>query len=158
MHVFLFDWKLNEINIKIFYILYFIFFAHQTRMPESWVGWASSGGSEVRAAHDTAYNNNARCRWFWFGLWLSLSLSLTSKPPILVPTFVSALSQLTTTMAASSAAPNLEDVPSVDLMSELLRRMKCASKPDKRLILIGIHSLSHSHHKIPVCKVRCFSN
>nr|XP_025672918.1 adenylate kinase 4 isoform X2 [Arachis hypogaea] len=40
-------------------------------------------------------------------------------------------------MAASSAAPNLEDVPSVDLMSELLRRMKCASKPDKRLILIG---------------------
>lgn len=32
---------------------------------------------------------------------------------------------------------SLDDVPSMDLMSELLRRMKCASKPDKRLILIG---------------------
>ncbi|KAL0921298.1 hypothetical protein M5K25_008357 [Dendrobium thyrsiflorum] len=32
---------------------------------------------------------------------------------------------------------SLEDVPSLDLMTELLRRMKCASKPDKRLILIG---------------------
>nr|CAD1819988.1 unnamed protein product [Ananas comosus var. bracteatus] len=32
---------------------------------------------------------------------------------------------------------NLEDVPTPDLMTELLRRMKCASKPDKRLILIG---------------------
>ncbi|KAG4185661.1 hypothetical protein ERO13_A09G246400v2 [Gossypium hirsutum] len=32
---------------------------------------------------------------------------------------------------------NLEDVPSESLMSELLRRMKCAYKPDKRLILIG---------------------
>ncbi|KAG6506313.1 hypothetical protein ZIOFF_031636 [Zingiber officinale] len=31
----------------------------------------------------------------------------------------------------------LEDVPSLDLMTELLRRMKCSSKPDKRLILIG---------------------
>ncbi|GAY51040.1 hypothetical protein CUMW_131220 [Citrus unshiu] len=38
---------------------------------------------------------------------------------------------------ASSSAANLEDVPSVDLMTELLRRMKCASKPDKRLILVG---------------------
>ncbi|KAJ4712542.1 Adenylate kinase subfamily [Melia azedarach] len=38
---------------------------------------------------------------------------------------------------ASSSTANLEDVPSVDLMTELLRRMKCASKPDKRLILIG---------------------
>ncbi|TKY45431.1 Adenylate kinase 4 [Spatholobus suberectus] len=38
---------------------------------------------------------------------------------------------------ASSSAPNLEDVPSLDLMSELLRRMKCASRPDKRLILVG---------------------
>ncbi|KAL1541826.1 adenylate kinase [Salvia divinorum] len=36
-----------------------------------------------------------------------------------------------------AAAADLEDVPSVDLMSELLRRMKCATKPDKRLILIG---------------------
>ncbi|KAJ3671467.1 hypothetical protein LUZ60_007546 [Juncus effusus] len=32
---------------------------------------------------------------------------------------------------------NLEDVPSMELMTELLRRMKCSSKPDKRLILIG---------------------
>ncbi|KOM32708.1 hypothetical protein LR48_Vigan01g226400 [Vigna angularis] len=32
---------------------------------------------------------------------------------------------------------NLEDVPSLDLMTELLRRFKCSSKPDKRLILIG---------------------
>lgn len=32
---------------------------------------------------------------------------------------------------------NLEDVPSLELMTELLRRMKCSSKPDKRLILIG---------------------
>ncbi|XP_020580223.1 adenylate kinase 4 [Phalaenopsis equestris] len=32
---------------------------------------------------------------------------------------------------------SLEDVPSLDLMAELLRRMKCASKPDRRLILIG---------------------
>ncbi|KAL8478564.1 hypothetical protein ACS0TY_030451 [Phlomoides rotata] len=36
-----------------------------------------------------------------------------------------------------SAAANLEDVQSVDLMTELLRRMKCESKPDKRLILVG---------------------
>lgn len=34
-------------------------------------------------------------------------------------------------------APNLEDVPSIDIMNELLRRMKCSTKPDKRLILIG---------------------
>ncbi|KAM1322355.1 hypothetical protein ACFXTH_015195 [Malus domestica] len=41
-------------------------------------------------------------------------------------------------MAGSSAvAANLEDVPSVDLMTELLRRMKCSTKADKRLILIG---------------------
>ncbi|XP_021821422.1 adenylate kinase 4 [Prunus avium] len=40
-------------------------------------------------------------------------------------------------MASISAAANLEDVPSVDLMTELLRRMKCSTKPDKRLILIG---------------------
>ncbi|OMO60436.1 Adenylate kinase [Corchorus capsularis] len=31
----------------------------------------------------------------------------------------------------------LEDVPSVDIMTEVLRRLKCSSKPDKRLILIG---------------------
>ena len=38
---------------------------------------------------------------------------------------------------ATSAAANLEDVASVDLMTELLRRMKCSTKPDKRLILVG---------------------
>nr|AGT16870.1 Adenylate kinase [Saccharum hybrid cultivar R570] len=37
-------------------------------------------------------------------------------------------------------AANLEDVPSLDLMHELLRRMKCSSKPDKHLILIGTGS------------------
>uniref|UniRef100_A0A6N2K4F5 adenylate kinase n=1 Tax=Salix viminalis TaxID=40686 RepID=A0A6N2K4F5_SALVM len=40
-------------------------------------------------------------------------------------------------MAGSAAASNLEDVPSLDLMTELLRRMKCSDKPDKRLVLIG---------------------
>jgi hypothetical protein len=35
------------------------------------------------------------------------------------------------------ADTNLEDVPSVNLMTELLRRLKCSSKPDKRLILVG---------------------
>lgn len=38
-------------------------------------------------------------------------------------------------MASSSIV--LEDVPSVDLMTELLRRFKCSSQPDKRLVLIG---------------------
>ncbi|PPS16101.1 hypothetical protein GOBAR_AA04479 [Gossypium barbadense] len=38
-------------------------------------------------------------------------------------------------MASSSV--NLEEIPSESLMNELLRRMKCAPKPDKRLILIG---------------------
>ncbi|KAG9156671.1 hypothetical protein Leryth_006638 [Lithospermum erythrorhizon] len=38
-------------------------------------------------------------------------------------------------MAANSV--NLEDVTLPDLMTELLRRMKCSTKPDKRLILIG---------------------
>ncbi|KAL3374394.1 hypothetical protein AABB24_006065 [Solanum stoloniferum] len=37
----------------------------------------------------------------------------------------------------STSSVNLEDVPSESLMSELLRRMRCSSKPDKRLILIG---------------------
>ncbi|KAG6410603.1 hypothetical protein SASPL_128665 [Salvia splendens] len=31
-----------------------------------------------------------------------------------------------------SAPANLEDMPSVDLMTELLRRLKCQTKPDKR--------------------------
>ena len=52
-------------------------------------------------------------------------------------------------MASSSAATNLEDVPSLDLMTELLRRMKCASKPDKRLILVGISMFSAAiNHKV----------
>ncbi|KAJ0972362.1 hypothetical protein J5N97_020321 [Dioscorea zingiberensis] len=40
-------------------------------------------------------------------------------------------------MASSQGVVDLSDVPSMDLMTELLRRMKCASKPDRRLILIG---------------------
>uniref|UniRef100_A0A0C9RS15 adenylate kinase n=1 Tax=Wollemia nobilis TaxID=56998 RepID=A0A0C9RS15_9CONI len=38
---------------------------------------------------------------------------------------------------ASIANMDLADVPSLDLMTELLRRMKCANKPEKRLILVG---------------------
>ncbi|KAJ8758921.1 hypothetical protein K2173_002700 [Erythroxylum novogranatense] len=37
----------------------------------------------------------------------------------------------------ASSGVTLEDVPSVDLMTEVLRRFKCSSKPDKRLVLIG---------------------
>ncbi|KAK9108436.1 hypothetical protein Syun_024447 [Stephania yunnanensis] len=37
----------------------------------------------------------------------------------------------------ASPSVDLENVPSADLMTELLRRMKCATKPDKRVILIG---------------------
>lgn len=37
----------------------------------------------------------------------------------------------------AAASPDLGDVPTTSLMTELLRRMKCASKPDKRVILIG---------------------
>jgi uncharacterized DUF497 family protein len=40
-------------------------------------------------------------------------------------------------MATGGAAADLEDVQTVDLMSELLRRLKCSQKPDKRLIFIG---------------------
>ncbi|XP_041996504.1 adenylate kinase 4-like [Salvia splendens] len=36
-----------------------------------------------------------------------------------------------------SAPANLEDMLSVDLMTELLRRLKCQTKPDKRLIFVG---------------------
>ncbi|XP_042466427.1 adenylate kinase 4-like [Zingiber officinale] len=38
---------------------------------------------------------------------------------------------------ASGGKVVLEDVTSLDLMTELLRRMRCASKPEKRLIFIG---------------------
>ncbi|KAK9117501.1 hypothetical protein Sjap_016448 [Stephania japonica] len=37
----------------------------------------------------------------------------------------------------ASPSVDLENVPSADLITELLRRMKCASKPDKRVIPIG---------------------
>ncbi|KAI3787277.1 hypothetical protein L1987_41636 [Smallanthus sonchifolius] len=37
----------------------------------------------------------------------------------------------------ANSSTSLEDVPSLDIMTELLRRFKCSSKPDKRLILIG---------------------
>uniref|UniRef100_A0A453SGU6 adenylate kinase n=6 Tax=Triticinae TaxID=1648030 RepID=A0A453SGU6_AEGTS len=39
--------------------------------------------------------------------------------------------------AGEEMAANLEDVPSVDLITEVLRRAKCSSKPDKRIILVG---------------------
>jgi predicted protein tyrosine phosphatase len=51
--------------------------------------------------------------------------------------------------AAAAMAANLEDVPSLDLMHELLRRMKCSSKPDKRLILIGTAWTALSLFPIP---------
>lgn len=69
---------------------------------------------------------------------------------------------------SAAAAANLEDVPSLDLMSELLRRMKCSDKPDKRLILIGLshfllfHFLSlHITSKLRtlfcLCSMMCIS-
>ncbi|KAI3856226.1 hypothetical protein MKX03_027808 [Papaver bracteatum] len=39
-------------------------------------------------------------------------------------------------MASSSSSIDLENVESASLVTELLRRMKCYTKPDKRLILI----------------------
>ncbi|KAF5200547.1 adenylate kinase [Thalictrum thalictroides] len=39
--------------------------------------------------------------------------------------------------SSTSSSVDLENVESVDLMTKLLRRMKCSTKPDKRLILIG---------------------
>ena len=38
---------------------------------------------------------------------------------------------------AAAAKVALEDVQDKDLMNELLRRMKCAPKPEKRVVLIG---------------------
>eukprot|EP00252_Welwitschia_mirabilis_P023440 TRINITY_DN6616_c0_g1_i1.p1 TRINITY_DN6616_c0_g1~~TRINITY_DN6616_c0_g1_i1.p1 ORF type:complete len:247 (+),score=61.49 TRINITY_DN6616_c0_g1_i1:165-905(+) len=38
---------------------------------------------------------------------------------------------------ATSNNVDLADVPSISLMTELLRRMKCADKPEKRLIMLG---------------------
>lgn len=46
-------------------------------------------------------------------------------------------------MANSSV--DMEDIQTVDLMSELLRRMKCASKPDKRLVFIGNSTATVNH-------------
>lgn len=37
----------------------------------------------------------------------------------------------------SMAAPNLEDVGSAALFAEMLRRFKCATKGEKRIILVG---------------------
>ena len=39
---------------------------------------------------------------------------------------------------AAAAKVVLEDVEDKDLMNELLRRMKCAPKPEKRVVLIGL--------------------
>lgn len=44
----------------------------------------------------------------------------------------------------ASTAADLADIPSLDLMTEILRRMKCAQKPDRRLILVGVCSHSPS--------------
>lgn len=40
---------------------------------------------------------------------------------------------------------NLEEVPNEILFAEFLRRMKCATKGEKRVILIGMHNLSFSN-------------
>ena len=39
------------------------------------------------------------------------------------------------------AAAQLEDVPNDTLFHEVLRRMKCAPKSEKRVILVGIQHL-----------------
>lgn len=39
--------------------------------------------------------------------------------------------------AGAAAMANLEDVSNEDLFAEFLRRMKCATKGEKRIILIG---------------------
>jgi hypothetical protein len=74
-------------------------------------------------------HKNHRCCFSFacfFGLFISLSVfSATTQ------------TQTTLTEKTVMANANLEDVPSVDLMTELLRRLKCSSKPDKRLILVG---------------------
>jgi len=36
-----------------------------------------------------------------------------------------------------AAAPALDDVPTTDLMSELMKRLRCSPKPERRIILIG---------------------
>lgn len=54
-----------------------------------------------------------------------------------------------------STSVNLEDVPSESLMSELLRRMRCSSKPDKRLILIGNYTHICSLLFVCISDVHC---
>ncbi|KAE9467538.1 hypothetical protein C3L33_00552, partial [Rhododendron williamsianum] len=54
---------------------------------------------------------------------------------------------------ASPSSPNLEDIPSTDLMTELLRRMKCSTKPDKRLILIDTDAFDYDETKPPIKQV-----
>lgn len=85
-----------------------------------------------------------------YGLWV-LDLEALEKPKSQLPrtspyrlykppsVFLSSQICLTNRREreAMSSTANLEDVHSVDLMSELLRRMKCEPKPDKRLILVG---------------------
>lgn len=51
---------------------------------------------------------------------------------------------------ASTMAAQLDDVPNEALFGELLRRMKCASKSEKRLILVGI-MLSLTHYILLGC-------
>lgn len=44
---------------------------------------------------------------------------------------------------SSETMADLEDVQTVDLMSELLRRLKCAQKPEKCLIFIGMPPIAY---------------
>jgi adenylate kinase len=43
-----------------------------------------------------------------------------------------------------AAAAQLEDVPNESLFSELLTRMKCEPKPEKRIILVGTSVLARA--------------
>lgn len=56
---------------------------------------------------------------------------------------------------AREAMASLEDVSNDDLFAEFLRRMKCATKGEKRIILIGIAaaSLQKPHLSRPCCFV-----
>jgi len=40
--------------------------------------------------------------------------------------------------AACKTAELLADIPNADLMAEVQRRIDCAKKPEKRVILIGL--------------------
>ena len=41
---------------------------------------------------------------------------------------------------------DLSDVPGTDLMTELMKRMRCSTKPDKRIILVG-ECHTHAVHR-----------